>query len=67
MKGKTFDIQNKSKWPAIQTSSTPTKAYRLCIYKKRQASGTVTAAQREWRASRTLTKFRVEKVGGCDD
>ena len=67
MEGETFGIQNKSKWHAIQTSSTSTKAYRLCIYGKGQASGTVTAAQREWRASRTLAKFRVEKVGGCDD
>ena len=59
IEGKTFDVQNKSKWPAIPTSSTSTKAYRLCIS---VASGTVTPAQREWRASRTLAKFRVEKL-----
>lgn len=62
IKGKTFGIENKSKWPGVQTSSTSTKAYRLCISKKSQASGTVTLAEREWRASRTLAKFRVEKL-----
>ena len=46
IQGKTFGIENKSKWPAVQTSSTSTKAYRLCIPEKRQAPGTVTPAQR---------------------
>lgn len=67
IKHETFGIQNMSNLPAAQTSSTSTKAYRLCIPKKSQAPGTVTRAQREWRASRTLANFRVEKVGGCDD
>ena len=67
IQGKTFGIENKSKWPGVQTSSTSTKAYRLCISKSSQAPGTATHAQREWRAGRTMAKFRVEKVGGCDD
>ena len=48
------------------TSSTSLKAYRLCIPQTSQAPGTSEAGQREGRASRVPTKFRVEKVGGCD-